>query len=81
MRKVCKVNNSVTFGRKPVGSDELLNRMIEALDVTIDRHPKKEDLVKWKARPLKKLKKNNIQRVQVKPCLLYHGLQKKRFNK
>jgi len=35
-----KVNNSVTFTGKPNGSEELLNRMVETLDITIDRRPK-----------------------------------------
>ncbi len=35
-----KVNNSITFSRQPIGSVEFLNRMIEALGITIDRRPK-----------------------------------------
>jgi len=32
-------NNSVTFSGKPIGSEELLNQMVEALGIiTIDRH-------------------------------------------
>ncbi len=27
------VNNSVTFSRKPIGSEEFLNQMIEALGI------------------------------------------------
>ncbi|GAJ02363.1 unnamed protein product [marine sediment metagenome] len=34
------LNNSVTFNGQPIGSEELLNRMIESLDIIIDRHPK-----------------------------------------
>ena len=34
------VNNSVTFNRKPMGSEGFLNRMVEALDIIIDRRPK-----------------------------------------
>ena len=30
-----------------MGSEEFINRMVEALDIIIDRRPK-EDLVKWK---------------------------------
>jgi len=38
---VCQVNNSVTFRGKPIGSEEFLNRMVEALGITIiDRRPK-----------------------------------------
>lgn len=40
MGKVCQVNNSATFSGKPTGSEESLNRMVEALDITIDRRPK-----------------------------------------
>ena len=45
-----QVNNSVIFGGKPMGSEEFLNQMVEALGIIIDRRPK-EDLVKWKAKP------------------------------
>ncbi len=39
--KVCQVNNSVIFGGKPIGLEEFLNRMVEALGITvIDRCPK-----------------------------------------
>ena len=34
------VNNPVTFGGQPTGSEEFLNRMVEALSITIDRSPK-----------------------------------------
>ena len=37
---MCQVNNSVTFSGKPIGSEELLNQMVEALDIIIDRRPK-----------------------------------------
>jgi len=37
---VCQINNSVTFSEKPIGSEELLNQMVEALGITIDRRPK-----------------------------------------
>jgi hypothetical protein len=35
-----QVNNSVTFSKKPIGSEEFLNQMVEALAIIIDRHPK-----------------------------------------
>ena len=34
------LNNSLTFSGKPIGSEEFLNRMIEILDIDIDRCPK-----------------------------------------
>jgi len=37
---VYQVNNSVAFSGKPMGSEEFLNRMIEALGIIIDRRPK-----------------------------------------
>jgi hypothetical protein len=37
---VCQVNNSVIFSGKPMGPEELLNRMVEALGIIIDRRPK-----------------------------------------
>ena len=37
---MCQVNNSVTFRGKPMGSEELFNRIVENLGITIDRHPK-----------------------------------------
>jgi len=37
---VYQVNNSVAFSGKPVGTEEFLNRMVEALGITIDRRPK-----------------------------------------
>jgi hypothetical protein len=37
---MCQVNNLVTFNGKPIGLEEFLNRMIEALSITIDRRPK-----------------------------------------
>ena len=37
---MCQVNNSVTFSGKPIGYEEFLNRMVEALGITIDRRPK-----------------------------------------
>ena len=35
-----QVNNSIAFSGKPVGTEEFLNRMVEALGITIDRRPK-----------------------------------------
>jgi len=37
---VCQVNNPVTFSGKPIGSEEFLNRTVEALGIIIDRRPK-----------------------------------------
>ena len=37
---MCQVNNLVTFREKPIGSEEFLNQMVEALGIIIDRHPK-----------------------------------------
>ena len=34
---MCQVNNSVTFSGKPIGFEELLNQMVEALGIIIDR--------------------------------------------
>ena len=36
-----QVNNSVIFSGKPMlGSKEFLNRIVEALNITVDRRPK-----------------------------------------
>ena len=35
-----QVNNPVTLSGKPVGSEELLNRMVVATGIIIDRRPK-----------------------------------------
>ena len=35
-----QVNNSIIFSGKPMGSEEFLNRMLEVLCITIDKHPK-----------------------------------------
>ena len=35
-----QVNNSDTFSGKPMGSEEFLFQMVEALGITIDRRPK-----------------------------------------
>ena len=40
MGKVCQVNISVIFSEKPIEPEEFLNRMVEALGIIIDRHPK-----------------------------------------
>ena len=40
MGKVYQVNNSVTFRGKPIGPEEFLNQMVEALGITMDRRPK-----------------------------------------
>jgi len=49
---VCQVNNLVTFSGKSIVSEEFLNRMVEALGITVDRRPKKS-LIKGKAKPLR----------------------------
>ena len=36
------LNNSVTFSKKPIGSEEFLIRMVEALGIIIDSRPKGE---------------------------------------
>ena len=38
--KVHQLNNSVIFSGQPIGSEELLNRMVEALGIIINRRPK-----------------------------------------
>ena len=40
MVQVCQVNNSVTFTRKPIGSEDFLNQMVKALGITVDRYLK-----------------------------------------
>jgi len=47
---VYQVNNSVTFSQKPIGYEEFINQIVEALDIAID-DVLKEDLVKGKAKP------------------------------
>ena len=37
---VLMLNNSVTFSGKSMGSEEFLNKMVEALGIIIDRHLK-----------------------------------------
>ena len=34
-------NNSIIFSGKSIGSEEFLNQMVEALDIIIDRRPKR----------------------------------------
>lgn len=45
-----QVSNSVTFGVKPIGSEEFLNWMVEALGITVDG--------RLKGRPCKGEKEN-----------------------
>ena len=40
MEKGDQINNPVPFYIKPIGSEKFFNRMVEALDIIIDRHPK-----------------------------------------
>jgi len=40
MGKVFQINNSVIFSRKPIGSENFLNQMVEALGIIIDRRLK-----------------------------------------
>ncbi len=35
-----QVNNSVAFSGKPIGFEELLNQIVKALGIIIDRRPK-----------------------------------------
>jgi hypothetical protein len=35
-----QVNNSVIFSGKPIGSEEVFNRMVETLGIAIDRRSK-----------------------------------------
>ena len=37
---MCQVNNKLTFSGKLIGSEELLNQMVEVLGIIIDRRPK-----------------------------------------
>ena len=38
---VVYLNNSITFSKKSIESEEFLNQIVEALDITIGRHPKR----------------------------------------
>jgi len=40
MEKVYQINNPIIFIGKPIVSEEFLNQMVEALDITIDRPTK-----------------------------------------
>jgi hypothetical protein len=40
MGKVRQVNNLITFSGKPIGSEEFLNQMVDALGIIIDRRTK-----------------------------------------
>ena len=44
MGKVRQVNNPVTFNEKPIISEKFLNRMVEALGITVDRRLKGKPL-------------------------------------
>jgi len=35
-----QINISVIFSRKPIGSEEFFNQMVETLGITVDRRPK-----------------------------------------
>jgi len=35
-----QINNSVTFSGEPIGLEELFNRIVEVLGITVDRRPK-----------------------------------------
>ncbi len=38
--KVYQVNNSITFSGRPLGPEDFLNRIVEALGIIVDRRPK-----------------------------------------
>jgi len=38
--KLYQVNNSATFSDKPMGFEEFFNKIVEALGIIMDRHPK-----------------------------------------
>lgn len=40
MGKGYRVNNSIFFSGKPMATEEFINRMVEALDIIIDRSSK-----------------------------------------
>jgi len=46
--RLYQVNNSVIFSGKPIGPEEFLNQMVEALGITTIDRVLKEDLVKGK---------------------------------
>jgi len=35
MGKVCQVDNSITFGGKPIGSEDFLNQMVETSGIAV----------------------------------------------
>ena len=37
---MCQVNNSATYGGKPIGFEEFFNRMVKTLGIIINRRPK-----------------------------------------
>ena len=37
---MCQVNNSLIFRGKPIGSEEFLNQIVEALGIILDKRPK-----------------------------------------
>lgn len=38
---MCQVNNSVDFNGEPIGFEEFFNQIVGALDIIIDRRPKR----------------------------------------
>jgi len=58
---VYQLNNSVTFSRKPIGSEEFLHQIVEALGITIDR--------RLKGRP-RKIKSETIEKIVCIPILI-----------
>ena len=48
------LNNSVTFNGKSIVTEEFLNQMVEALDITIYRHPR-ERLHKMESETIEKI--------------------------
>ena len=55
-----QVNNLVSFSGKLIGSEEFLNRIIEALDITTDRRPKGR---------LRKMESKAIEKIECVPNL------------
>jgi len=45
---VCQVNNLVIFIGKPIGTEEFINQMVDALGITIDRRSKERTRKKGK---------------------------------
>ena len=37
---MCQINITVTFSRKPIGSEEFLNQIVEVLGISMDRRSK-----------------------------------------